>query len=88
MHHIMAAKLAPITADSCVWIVTRGEPGEGGRILGVFSEPWLALTRLLSETAELAFAVDLICQDQDTGTIRVETDLDWIALERHDLVGA
>lgn len=70
-----------------VWILSTGEFGEGGQILGVYLDRDLARGALTEEAQKLQdrFTISDARQDDD-GTLHVEGGCDWIALEPHRVV--
>lgn len=70
-----------------VWVLTSGEFGEGGVVLGVYAEMRDAEPDMRDAVGGLAFAVDQVEQDPVTGAIRVEAGCDWLALVPYPVEG-
>jgi hypothetical protein len=70
-----------------VWILSKGEFGEGGNVLGVFAEKDAAKGPFVEAARRIPFDIDKAWQDED-GAVHAEGGCDWVALEPHPLIGA
>jgi hypothetical protein len=68
-----------------VWILSKGEFGEGGEVIAVFADRDLARGQFTHEATNMAFAIDDARQNED-GSIHLEAGCDWLALEPHQLI--
>lgn len=70
-----------------VWILSKGEMNEGGRILGVFLDRAFARDSFIAEAVEIdnRFGIDTVEPDP-SGALRVEGGCDWVDLVPHSVV--
>lgn len=70
-----------------VWIMMKGELGEGGRILGVYADKNLAFSDFAKETKELEDTWDGFdkMRPEADGAICISAGCDWLNLVPHDV---
>jgi hypothetical protein len=79
----------PDAKTPTVWILSKGEMYEGGRILGVFLDRDLARGAFTVEAQTISnrFGIDEVQPGAD-GSIRLEGGCDWVDLVPHAVVTA
>lgn len=70
-----------------VWIMMKGEFGEGGGVLGVYADRDLAHGQFAIEAGVMdrMFGLRNARQEQD-GSLHLEAGCDWLSLEPYDVV--
>jgi hypothetical protein len=68
-----------------VWILSKGEFGEGGSVLGVYAVKDAAKGPFVEAARRIPFDIDKAWQDED-GAVHAEGGCDWVALEPHSLI--
>lgn len=71
---------------STVWILTRGEMGEGATILGVYATKGAAKGAFASAARQLTWGIDGAEQDPETGAITLESGCDLLELTPHQVL--
>lgn len=74
-------------AGPTVWILSKGEDYEGGRILGVYATKEAAKGQFLEAATSIPFDLDEAWQDDD-GAVHVHGGCDWVSLEPHPVLSA
>lgn len=72
-------------ADPVVWILSKGEDYEGGRILGVYATKEAAKGPFVDAARSIPFDLDAAWQDDD-GAVNVHGGCDWVSLEPHTVI--
>lgn len=70
-----------------VWILSKGEDHEGGRILGVYASKETAKGPFVEAARSIPFDLDKVWQDDD-GAVNAHGGCDWVSLEPHTVVTA
>lgn len=83
------SNLEPRTAPAgpVVWILSHGEYGEGGTVLGVYASKEAAKGDFVAAAHGIPFGVDGAWQDDD-GAVHAHGGRDWVSLEPHPLITA
>lgn len=70
-----------------VWILSKGEFNEGGRILGVYADKELAFADFTTAAREIHDAFTVAGTDQDDdGGVHLHGGCDWLSLEPYDVL--
>lgn len=75
------------TKPAQVWVMTKGEIGDGGNVLGVYTTKDAAFGDFMAAAQDMSFALEDVHGDEN-GAVHVHAGCDFLSLEPHDLRSA